>query len=279
MKKIIFTESQIKKVVKRYINEASKMYDEYLFGKYNSDIDKIKRKGEKVYNPSGFYSSHEDDSYFDTLNQDKQAVKDRDISYLGDWKKTSNKTPYYDKFKDSVDMGDDSTPARKNPINTPAVDKKIRSNEPTKSINSTKSIASPKIDKFKKLNDDIDHYLGNIVLDKQERNADSIKSAVHYISSYNSSFFPPIESHVDYEMVDGDFKNVMRIKNAPERIKMLKDLINQTRDTLKLSSFRLISAFKMKDKVSDDRIIDLLNDVQFYKQMLVYMERAKSKAF
>lgn len=274
MKKVIFTESQIKNVLKQYINEVTEKYDDYVFGNYDSTIDKMRRKGEKVdNNNSRFYSSYEDAGYFDKLNQDKQSVKDRDISYLGGWKKTSDKTPYYDKFKDSVDMSDDSTPARKNPINAPAVDKKIRSNKPTKSI------ASPKIDNFKQLNDDIDHYLGNIVLNKQERNADSIKSAVHYISSYNSSFFPPIESHVDYEMVDGEFKNVMRIKNAPERIKMLKELINQTRDTLKLSSFRLISAFKMKDKVSDDRIINLLNDVQFYKQMLVYMERAKSKAF
>lgn len=48
MKKIIFTESQIKNLLKQYINEVTEKYDDYVFGNYDSTIDKMRRKGEKM---------------------------------------------------------------------------------------------------------------------------------------------------------------------------------------------------------------------------------------
>lgn len=69
MKKFIFTESQIKKVLKKYINEISDDYGDYLYGSYT---DKISKKGEKVDTNDGSMYGDFEEPYYYTLNVDKE---------------------------------------------------------------------------------------------------------------------------------------------------------------------------------------------------------------
>lgn len=302
-KKITLTE--FKSLIKKIIKEEYESLNE--IEKYSPSIDSPEEEEElkkswgviekdpyKIKDPYKTLKSDDfyDDKLKDTklkrtmkraeyprmLSQNKNQNDKPPIDFNPDLKRPDNFVSYYDKYKDLISTDDDYTPARSNPINTPPVTKK---NIPNKSIDQTKNkiIKSP-INIFSKseiLKKDIDTYLGRVLINKQERNADTIKSAVHHISSNNSSFFPSIQSHDDYNLVDEEFKNTMKIKDRSEKIKKLKDLINNTRDSLKHASLQLMSAYKIKDDTSLYDMIKLLNDVYFYSYMLVYMERSKSK--
>lgn len=259
MKKYIFTESQVKKVVKHYINEVTDNYDDYIFGDYGSTIDKMKRKGEKVDNINlGFYSSYDNSSYYDTLNVDKQSVKDRDISYLGNWKKNPNAgTKYSDMFADKIDMSPYSEPSKPNPINSPK-SFKLKKDTDNK-FNKPILKADPKVTIEKTLKSTIEQLKSS----GQENNWQSVSSLVKKLHDKHLTFFKPIKEYPHYEQITMFIKKTLQNPNHNVTRSELKTLYKNLNSQIRISTEKLMMFYDG----TYDSVKEVLNDINFYNQM------------
>jgi hypothetical protein len=203
----------------------------------------------------GGYSTNPEGTYYDTLNRDNKKLSD--ISYLGDWKKTSDKTPYFDKFKGEIDMSANSEPARKNPINTPPP--KINK-IPKKPANKT-----PKLNKTELSNIYLKNGIDKLIETKQEKNWQSVSSLVISLYQFNNKYFRNISTHPYFNY----FSEAERKRIIDKKI--LINYLKEMEGHLKEAASKLTSSYDGTYRSVDK----ILNDIFFYTYTINILKKYK----
>lgn len=274
MRKVIFTESQIKNVIKKYINEIEK-YTPSIDSP--EDEEKLKKSwGIKEKDPykmkDPFKTLKSDEDFYDTKMDDiilKQKLKqtefpkslmtrttgeDRPKIDVYGHKKTSDKSPYYDKFKDQITKDDDYTPAKSNPINTP----------PTKK---NKPITPDLKKNFKNrvMND-----LQQIIDDGQLMNSETIKSAVIKIKYDYPEFFNDPKKESEFNELEEYIIDVLKNNDDDEMKSKIKSARNYLFKKLNKSTSDLIHQYSMNRKF-DNRNLKYPFDFETIQNYLNYI--------
>jgi hypothetical protein len=189
--------------------------------------------------------------YYDTLNKDNKKLSD--ISYLGDWKKTSDKSPYFDKFKGEIDMSPNYEPARKNPINTPPPKLDKIPKIPAKEIPKIPAKEIPKLTNDELFNMYLKNGIDRIVQTNQQKNWQSVLSLVNSLYNFNDDYFESVYKHQDYNNIN---QKIEKISDKSELI----DLYNELQTNFKNVTNKLTTSYNG----TYESVKKILNDIRFY---------------
>lgn len=264
MKKIIFTESQIKNVLKQYINEIEKYTPSIDSPEDEEELKKtwgIKEKDPyKLKNP---FKSLKSDDFYDTKLDDyktKEKLKQTglskslmskatgegkpssDLTYLdmSKWQKTSNETPYYDKFKGELSPEEKEAAEKEKQQNFGLFVKKLFDNRYN--------------------NDETEQY-------------DNLYDIVKTIVNEYPNKIAPISHHYNYDSYMGLIEKLKNWKfKYGDRQKKLEfaKVLNQR---LKNKLNKLLPRFNDAYRTNEFRSV--LDDVAFYVQMYEILKNMK----
>jgi hypothetical protein len=296
MKKVIFTETQIKNVLKSYINEIEKYTpsidspedEEELENEWGVESDDPR----KLKDP---FSSLKSDDFYDQkladykTKQKQNAIRSSvnkgpsanfkdydskmssDISYLGDWKKTDNpKSTYFDKFNGEISTKDDYTPARSNPINTPPKIKTVKNIE--KNVKPKKEDKQTRYANAKSsLKKGFELVFGKIISNNQEKNWSTILAGVRNINTNLNRSVEIINTLHDpsenINKLNGIYQDILSMKEINDRKKEYKDFLYNIFDITKSNLKLFIMAYKNEGPDSEN-VMNLYFDLLEYIKLL-----------